>query len=244
MTYRLIGHDQHFGRLGLGAMTLSAADAFSSAPISQLIEPDIVIKSSQGRTRVLEIDIDDILVWDNREWTPRMNFVADLTATQNTGVEIFAGITVDNTQAQTAGPTADSIAQGTFPGGPGAAVTGAATATNTVATVGREVPPFVEGWDFGMFSTEENATGEINNSNLSQFPKQDTKKMPYQVDGNTAHQLLTGAHYWMWADTNDIAAAPTLNLSADVRRTSIDIEELMFDRAVLFSILDALVLTN
>lgn len=245
MTLRVIGHDEHYGNIGFGSMTMSGANTFSSAPMDTICEPDIVIKTGTGRNRVLEIDIDDILVWDNRHWLPEADYSIDVAGAEAAIQEVFMGVTVDNTRAQTDGPTSDAIATGTRTGGSGASITGAATANNTTRTQGQEVPGFVARWDFGSFANEENATGEININNMAQHPKHGLTENPrYRVDGNDAHYLMTGAHYWMWGDTAAIGAAAVYNLGASVRRVSIDIEELMFDRAVLFTILDALVATN
>lgn len=244
LTVRMIGNDEHYGQIGLGSMTMSAANAFSSAPLPGIIEPDLIIKTGTGKRRVLDIDIDDVLVWDCRRWDVRVGTGIDLAGGESTLQQLEGGITKDNTSRTDDGPTADSVAEGTNPSGRGASVTGTAGLGTTVMN-GEDVPRFEQYWDFGLFGNEENAAGEINNGAFSTKPKNSNLNYsPYQVDGITVHKLLTAAHYWLWGDSAAMTAAITFHLGADVRRMSINVEELMFDREVLLSILDALVLSN
>jgi len=242
MSVRMIGNDEHYGKIGFGSIEESAASTFSSAQLPAIAEPDLVIKTGTGSRRVLEIDIDDVLVWDNREWLVHANYAPDLVGGEGVVQKLTGGIVSDNTSAATDNPTADTIAEGTRPGGQAPRVVGAATAT--VLMAGDEVMPYVERFDFGKFGNEENAAGEVNINSMTDMPQNDLKNSPYEVDGVTCHYLMTAAHYWAWLAGIALPAASRLNIGADVRRMSIGVEELFFDRAVLLSILDALVLTN
>jgi len=244
LNVRSVSFDEHYGELGLGSMSQSAANTFSNAPIATIIEPDIIIKDFKQGTRSVDIKIDDILVWDNRHWKVWSNNIVDVAGNEGLVSLAVGGITKDNTVEQTDGPTDELIAQGTHPGGNGAAVTGAATANNTTRTVGDEITRYVERFEFGQFGNEENATGEINNGAIRRVPYNNQRKSGYEVNGITCHQLLTAAHYWVWSDSNALGSAMTLSLGIEARRMSIDINELMFDRSTLFSILDAFVRTN
>ncbi len=241
MSLRMIGHDEHYGRIGLGSMTQSATNAFSSAPLPAIIEPDIIIKTGSGR-RVLEIDIDDILVWDVKVWDCQTNNAPDIVGGEDVLQTSQAVITKDNNALVTdgGGPTAYSIAGRTFPGGLGAAVAGTAGLGTTVMN-GTDTPPYEAFFEFLNFSSEANAAGQVNIQS-SRWQRYHNSK--YRVDGNDVHKLLTAAHYWLAAETDNLAAAGTYSLGAEVRRMSIDVEEMMFDREVLLSILDALVVSN
>jgi len=90
---------------------------------------------------------------------------------------------------------------------------------------------------------EENAVGEINHEINRHYTKQNTRYEDPETN-NDAFHLLTGAHYHLWTDSAGTGAAQTQDFGALVRRVSIDLKELMFDRAVLLSILDALVVSS
>lgn len=241
MTIRMIGHDEHYGRIGMGGVTQSAANAFSSAPLPAIIEPDLIISTGKDRSK-LNIKIDDVLVWDCRRWDATTDGRPDTSGGENGIHELFAGITHDNVADLTAGggPTAFTVAEGVFPGGQAASVTGSAGLGTTIMA-GDEVPRFEANFEFMAFANEENAVGEIN----QKYTKEATFKYEqYDVEGIAVHKLLTAAHYWFWVESTLLASAAAVQLGADVRRMSVDVQELMFDREVLLSILDALVLTN
>lgn len=244
LTVRMIGNDEHYGEIGFGNLTESAANTFSAGRLPAIAEPDLVIKTGTGSRRVLEIDIDDVLVWDNRKWNIRGNYSIDVAGAEGIEQAFRAGITRDNTSDGTDAPTANSIAEGTTPGGRGATVTGSAADPNTVIMNGTDVPRYIQHFDFGRFANEENATGEINISGMSNTPMNDVSYKPYEVNGVTCHYLMTAAHYQAWLVGTGLAAAGNLDVGAQVRRMSVDVDELFFDREVLLSILDALVLTN
>lgn len=242
LALRSIGHDEHYGQLGLGSMTQSATNIFSSAPLPEIIEPDIIIKTGTGKRRVLDIDIDDILVWDVRQWDASSDVIADLVGGEDASQRMEARITHDNNSLVTdgGGPVAATIAEGFNPGGAGAAVAGTLGLGTTVMN-GQEVPRYEAYFEFVMLGNEQNAAGVIN---MRWVRAQKYSYSPYEVDGNTAHKLLTAAHYWLSIQSNGLAATATVHLGANVRRMAIDIEELMFDREVLISILNALVVSN
>ncbi len=244
MTVRMIGNDEHYGEIGFGSLTQLGADDHSAALLPAIAEPDLVIKAGRGNRRVLEIDIDDVLVWDNREWIVRADYIVPGAGLEGDLLFYRGGITKDNTSDAGDSPTADTIAEGTRPGGVGAAITGQAANPNTALMAGDEVMPFVKQFDFGEFRNEENAAGEINVSGMTQYPKHNMMQSPYEVNGITVHYLMTAAHYWAWIESLGITSAGSMSVGASVRRMSVDVEELFFDRAVLLSILDALVLTN
>ncbi len=235
-TFFEVEGDSHYGHLGFGSMTQSAANAFSSAMLDAIVEPDIIIKPNVGRRR-LEIDIEQILVWDIRKWFLRSDQRADEAGAENSASELLAFITADNSLKGNDSPKADSVAEGTRPGGDGAAVTGDADGTPP-RMVGDESPRFEAQFQFiGIVDEEQTAVGQIL---LPYSMIEEWDYSPYQVDGLWAHHLLTSAHYALSADSNDLAAAATLSLGGSVRRMGVDFTELLFDRDILLSILDAL----
>lgn len=242
MSVRMIGHDMHYGQIGFGNMVQSGANTFSAAELAAICEPDLIIKTGTGKRRVLDIDIDDVLVWDNRRWHLDALITPDSVGSENNTQAAEIGITTDNTSDSSNGPASAVIAQGTRPGGTGTETTGGAPGTTRMA--GDDVPDYVMSWDFGLFANEENAAGDINIGGLVRRPRENVGYTPYEVDGITCHYLMTAAHYWLWFATEGLAAAAACGIGASVRRMSIDLEELMFDREVLLSILDALVLSN
>lgn len=244
MTTRSITGDEHYGNIGFGSMVQSAANAFSTARLPAIAEPDVIIRNASDSRNTLKFDIDDILVWDVKRWFPEINFKFDVTASEGVNQRVHAGLTKDNTSEASDAPTADTIADGTQAGGSGAAVTGTAGVDASAPMVGQEIPKFEQFWDFGQFSNEENATGEINMSGVNRVPLVEPAYSPYSVDGNAVHKLLTAAHYHAWTGTEGQANPLTLSLGAEVRRMSVDLEELLFDRATLFSILDALLVVQ
>lgn len=243
MTTRSISHDEHFGKIGFGSMAMSAADTFSSIQLDAIMEPDLIIKTNAKRGQ-LDIAIDEVLVWDVRQWLPHVNVVTDFVGGEDKIQSIEGGIVKDLTINASQGPSTNTRAQGTNPGGQAAAVTGTAGVQGAARAAGSETPRWEAGWDFGRFSNEENAAGDINIAGFSIYPLNETRQSPYQVDGNTCHLLLTATHYWGWLTSAGIGTALNLGIGADVKRMSVDVEELFFDRAVLLSILDALVISR
>jgi len=243
MTLRLLDQDENYGNIGFGNMTMSGVDTYSSAQLPTLAEPTfIVTKKDKGRRSIIDVDIEDVFVWDNRKWNVRLAHSPPVTGNENQLYEATAGITLDNTSDSSNGPTAASIAQGTFPGGNGASVTGTAGVTGSARMVGQDKPEMVEFFDFGQqVNEEQSAVGHINISGVQRTPINYRENQTYEVNGHNVSYLMTAAHYWAWADTGGpTAAAGILNLGASVRKVSIDLEELLFDRNTVFSILDAL----
>lgn len=242
MTLRSIEGDEHYGIIGFGSMTLSGNDAFSTGTLPAIAEPDLIIANRTGR-RTLEIDVKDVLVWDNQEWLPQTDSGADITGGENIPQEAKGGITKDNTVEANAIPTSDSVAQGTTPGGNGAAQVGATATSPTL--IGQTAPRFVSRWEFWQNDNEEqSAVGHILHVTRG-IPEQIIPKYKgYVVNGHTVFYLMTAAHYHQWYDTNNLVAAGTQSVGGFVRRMSLDIQEVMFDREVLLSILDALVVSS
>jgi len=239
MTTRSINGDEHYGHIGFGSMDMSGADVFSSILLDAIIEPDIILSHDQDENS-LDISIDNILVWDVEEWFPQVNTTYDIVGAEAKVQSIQGGLTKDNTGDASNGPTAELRTQGANAGGNRAAVTGTAGVLDAARTSADEVTQFEEYWDFGIIGNEENATGEINMTGLQRTPLNNTRKSPYEIDGNTVHKMLTAAHYWMWLNTAGIGSAMTLGLGASVRKYSVDVQELMFDRAVLITLSSAL----
>lgn len=240
MGVRLVEGDEHFGHIGFGTVTLSAADTFSAALMPEIAEPDIIVKTKSTR-KLLEVDIDDLLVWDNREWHARAGGGIDFVGAEDKTQTSRWGITKDNTVDANAAPTSDAISQGTRPGGNGAAVTGAAAgggAGQPIMNVDVQPTRYVVDGEFFAIGNEENAVGEINMG----FSQTDSKHNQTYEDtgGNKSHLLMTAAHYHAWHDTAGTGVAGNVGIGASVRKVSIDIDELLFDRGVLLSLLDAL----
>lgn len=222
---------------------MSAADVFSVAELPEIAEPDIIIKEPKGR-RILETDIEDILVWDRKAWNVFSQAFPPVTSLENDTTSFNGGITKDNNRNDDGSPTANTVAQGTRPGGDGASTTGGVGGTQSPAVmVGEIAPRFEAFFEFlAFFAEEQSATSNI----FSQekripdiTPAQPTQA--YRVDGHTVFDLMTAAHYHAWADTDNWGAVVgQYNLGAVVRKVSIDIEEVLFDRDVLASILDVL----
>lgn len=244
MTVRLIDQDEHYGHIGFGSMTSSSANAFSSAQLDTIAEPDFIISRSEGQS-LLSVEIEDVLVWDNREWVAKLQFTADVAGTEDLTIEANGGITKDNTSGSSNGPTAKTVAEGVFPGGSGTSVAGTAGVTNSARTVGQETPEYEAYFEYGFFTNEQqDATGHINNNSLRRVPYNVQKYSPYRVNGITCHNLMTAAHYWQWSDSTTITSTLVQGIGANVRRMSIDLEELLFDRETIFSLLDALELIS
>lgn len=240
MGVRSLESDEHYSPIGFGAMTQSAADVFSSIPISNKIEPSFIIKT-RSKSNLLAIEIEEVLVWDVRQWLPHCTSIIDFAGSQGQIQSIQAGIVKDNTAAQTDGPTAFTIAQGVFPGGQSAAVAGTAGVAGSTPTTGDDVQAYVAGWDFGNSANEEqDATAQINWNAYRHYPWDNQAYGPYQVDGVTCHKLLTANHYWAWLETTGGGAVQTLSLGAEVTRKSVDFNEVLFDRESVLTILGAL----
>ncbi len=243
MGFRLIEGDEHFGHIGFGEMVEASASTFGATILPAIAEPDLIIKVGDGRKNVLAIDIKDIIVWDNREWDYWTDVVTDFVGGEDKRQSLEAGITKDNSADGNQAPTGDSAAQGTRPGGNGVAVAGLATGGPGNRMNGDEqATRFVDRVGFFEFTDEEqSAVGQIL---ISAEKVRRTTYSPYEADGNTAHYLMTAAHYHLWIEANGGAAVASVSLGADVRRTSVDLRELMFDRNVLLTILDALVVSS
>ncbi len=242
MTLRIIEHDEHYGFIGLGSMTESAANAFSATIIDAIVEPDLIIKTNKG-SRKLDIDIDDVIVWDCKEWHWQNDQSPDIVGGENTTQSVQAGLTKDNTVNGNDAPTADTIAQGTRVGGNGAAVTGAAAGGPGTRTVGDEQPTryVTRVFHWGQGTEEQSAVGQI----IREFNTMVIQpQLKYRVDNNDVFYLMTAAHYHMWIEAQNLSAASNESLGMYTRRVAIDVEELMFDRAVIISILDALVVST
>lgn len=239
---RSIEGDEHYGFIGFGSMTMSAANAFSATILDAIAEPDFIVKAD-SKTLSLDIQVNDVLVWDVKEWHARTNLQPDIVGGENVIQNAFGGITKDNTINGNDAPISDVIAQGLTPGGSGAAVTGGVTGGPGTRTVGDEQPTrYVERFEYWSAGGEEQtAVGQV----LFDFDNmQIREKSPYRVDGHDVHYLMTAAHYHQWLDSTLVANAGSQGIGAYVRRMSVDLKELMFDRAVILSILDALVVSS
>ncbi len=242
-TIKLLDQDEHFGQIGFGHMTMSAANAFSSVAMTRDIEPTFIVERSSGAgNNILDINIEDIFVFDLRAWNPRVSLDVDITGGELLSVAVEGGITKDNSIPQDRGPTALNVAGRVFPGGTGTSVIGAATGLGDLnRTQSDHVPEFEAYWDFMHGDNEEQtAVGYI--EHRGQFtPRNPTNYTPYEAsDGVVVHKLLTAAHYWMWLATQGMDSAGVLSVGGDVRKLSVDLEELLFDRETLVSLLNVL----
>jgi len=245
MGLRAVTGDLHYQKIGFGTVTLSGADTFSAAQLPKIAEPTFIVKDEINRA-FLEVDVEDVLIWDNRKWEARAGGAIDFAVSEDKTQTSNWGVTKDNTSDGSDAPTSDAIAQGTRPGGKGAAVTGAAAGGGDGGPLmnSDDIPTrYVARGEFFAIANEENAVGEINQSfsQDSTYPYE-----PYQdsESEHSVHYLMTAAHYHAWLDTAGTGITGNLSLGADVRKMAIDLQELMFDRQVILSILDALTRTR
>jgi len=245
MTVRYVDGQEHYGKVGLGSFVLSGADAFSAAQLPTLIEPSFIYTiKDKTANRIFETDIDDIIIWDCREWLPEFHGNIDITGGEQAIHTIEAGLVKEN-NVDPSVPTADTINAGTHAGGDGAAVTGQAVEGTNTRMNPEEFPEYEARFEFAVVGHEEQtAVGDIATI-FSRLPKERQTFSPYEsANGITCHNLLTARNYHYWADTLTLAAAGAFGLGMDATRRSIDVEELMMDRNVFLSILDALAITT
>jgi len=244
MTIRLIQGDFHFGNIGLGHMALSAANAFSAINIDNIIEPDVILKELNVGRRVISQDIDDLLVWDIRNWIVKTlsdGLEPDVAGGEDLAQIAKGGIVKDNDFSGLQ-PTVDTIAQGTHPGGNLAAVAGAAAGGGDApVSIGQDVVEYEFDWEYMSNSNEEQtAVGHILHNWRNTIPRAELSYPMYLQDGWSVHQLLTAGRYHQWADSEGLSSGFTQSLGMNARRVSIDLLELIFDRGVLLTLLDAL----
>ncbi len=231
-----VGGDEHYGTIGFGGMGLSAADTFSIAQLPVLAEPTLIVDLKTGRK--VNIEVEEILVWDIAEWLAFQVNNPTLAGLENAVLEVNGGITKDNTASSTDFPVADSSVEGTQPGGNGTAQVG--NITGTARMIGETAPRFEARFEWINEANEENAAGEINHS-LAKLPKRTIPNYsPYNQDGVWVYNLMTAAHYWFWANSTNFTGTATFRLGARVKKVAVGVDELLFDREVLFSLVDAL----
>jgi len=240
---RWVDGQEHFGEVGLGNMVMSGVDAFSAVLLPTLIEPTIIltIKDKTAR-RILQSDIDDIIVWDLREWLPEIYEEIDVTGGEDALHQAFGGVVKENFTTAVV-PNADTIGDDTRSGGVGAQATGQAVAGVNVRSIGNEPVGYLARWEFWRVAHEEQAATSALTTLYSMLPKH---RMNYSMypssNGVPVHKLLTARHYHWWTDTLTAATAAEVSLGMEATRKSIDIEEVMLDRGVFLSLLDALVI--
>lgn len=237
MTARIIEGDEHYGQVGFGTIAASAVNVFTRARFPDIAEPTIIIKDTIKGSNALNIVIRDILVWDLASWDVFTSATPDIVSAGDTAQETKAGITKDNSAVGNQGPTSDIIAQGTFPGGNGGSVNSTGSTMN-----GQTAPRFEALFSTGLNTNETvDATGQANHSQWQRLMHKIPESYPqYVVDGNTFFHLLTAAHYHLWVDSNDLQVLAEVSVGGRARRVSVGLREVMFDREVLFSILEAL----
>jgi len=237
-----IGGDQHYGNVGFGGMTMSAADTFSTAQLATLMQPTVFVKKVDTKD-LLKIQIEDIIVWDVRKYNALQSTTPDVTGGEDLVHTVEGGITIDNTRDSTDRPTAESAAQGTRPGGQVANITGdAGTATVPPQMTGAQPIKYETYFDWHQMAVEEQtAVGQILQE-PHQFPRnpEQSTYTPYEVEGLTLHHLLTGAHYHFWATTIRIQSPGQFSIGADAKKMSVDFDEVQFDRASMFNLIEAL----
>ncbi len=239
MGVRMVEGDFHYGHLGLGSLIASAADTFSATIIDPAIEPDLIVTLAKGKS-ILEVEIDDVLLWDSRKIKYQSTNAPDRAAGGDTTQFDRAGITVDNTVNGNDAPTADTVAQGTRPSGGGVGVTGAAAGgPGTPTNIGEQGLRYWDSVEFWATSNETvDATGQANHG-FNQFAE--TEFSPYTPDSDiVCHKLWTGAHYHAWTASTATGNSTTLDFGIDCRKMSVDVNELLFDRGVLLSLIEAL----
>jgi len=237
MTIRDVGGDEHYGTIAWGSMALSAANAFSAAQLPDIAEPTLIVDlKTKGK---VEIQVDNILVWDIANWLLHTGNTPQLAGLEDGRLGNECGVTKDNTLGATDFPAADTIGDGTQPGGNGTIQTG--NATGTARLIGETAPRFEMRAEFHQSVNEENAAGEINLPFSKNAPKIMPLYTPYNQDGVWVYNLLTAAHYWFWGQSSDYGTTvATYTFGGRVKKVSIDVDELLFDREVLFSLVDAL----
>ncbi len=228
---KLIDGDEHFGDIGFGGVIQGSADTFIAGRATALMSPTVRIGNVTDNRNLLSFIIEEIITWDVRHFQMVNTIIPDNVGSEGARQSIKAGITKDNTREVTEQPSADTIAEGTFPTGSNALV-------SSGTTVGQEVPRYEERFDFLEFSNEENATGEIN-LNATGLQIRDREYAGYVVDGNWYHHLLTARNYHLWGESKFTDNIGGIGLGAEVRKVVVDLKEVLFDRGSLITIEDA-----
>lgn len=229
----LIGGDEHYGSVGFGNFTASTVNVFTAVRLGTTIEPTVLIKDVDKRSSVLDIKFDDVLVWDISHWNVRLLISWDVTS-QDVNQESVGGVTVDNTSGVNDQPTADTIAQGTKPGGDGATITSG-------TTTGQVNPRFEMGWATEASANETaDATGQSTRTGQIHHPDVHPQPKAVPDNGNWFYKLLTSRAYHAWMDGNAQATAVSASIGAQARRVSVGLDEVLFDRGGIVDILTAL----
>jgi len=228
---KLIQGDEHYGEIGFGGVAETTTAVFAVAQADDLMEPTVRIKDVRGQD-LLKFDIEDIICWDARKYNALSTKVPNNVGAEDVRQTIHGGITKDNTKGADDQPTSDSTANGTRPGGKNPEV------LTLAITTGEEAPRFVERFEWFNGVNEENAAGEITYEYNRLIERQ---KQGYPLDGNWFHSVLTARHYHLWFKSAAAAAAlGAFQLGAEVRKISVELEEVLFDRAAIISLDDAI----
>lgn len=226
----LVDQDEEYAMVGLGSVTESAANTYSIASIDDIIEPTIIYDLNFSGNKLVT-KIENILVWDVREFVFSTLNETPITSLEDDVIRLRAGIAKDNTLDKTGFPS-------TLPqvGGEGATVVGASSGTLNV--MNQDTLPAAEAIvSFLHTGVEENATGEIviENEDIIHY------KYPRKSDGgNQSHHVMTHANYYAFAVAAGFVAAQAISVAMDARLVSIDIDELFADRQVILNLADAL----
>lgn len=227
----LIGGDEHYGTLGFGNALQTTVDVFTVSQFDTTAEPDIIVKAKKGGG-IFDIIIEDIMVWDTQYYEAQVSIAPELAGSEDSRQLINGGITKDNTENATDGPTSDIVAQGTFPGGDQAGV------LTGVRTGGDETPRYEARFAFLDHTNEQNAAGVITVDHV-QMMRHDFNQYT-DAGGNTFFHLMTARHYHMWLDASNTDALGQLSLGGYVRRVSVDLKEVLFDRSSIIGLIEAL----
>lgn len=219
------------------------------ARLPELVEPTIIIKpAARQKLSLIPSDIQEFIVLDLQEWLVWSQNLASFTALADDNSSMVGGVTKDNTRVGDGSPTADTVAQGTRPGGDGALTTGGAGGVGVaqVEMVADDVGlRFEARFDWQALTDEQqDATGQIP-YHQQRYPQIFPKYQRYTLDGLDAFNLMTAAHYhaWVLSDNLITSGVAQFNLGGRVRKVGIDFNEILYDRDILASLLDILTFT-
>lgn len=232
----LVDQDEEYGTVGLGRIVMAAADTYGVVSIDDIIEPTIIYDIKVSGNKV-QTEITNILVWDVREFLPRLGGAEPpVTSHEDDVTSAHGGIYSDDSLDKTGYPATQGASG---PDGAVASTAGLVAGTLNVTTPSASTG-FVTEWEwFRSLTEEQDATGQITFS-IDQLPKNRVTFSPYGRN-ITRHNMLTRANYYLWMQSTNLSSVVAeTRLGMDARLMAIDLEEMLADRGVILNLADAL----